>query len=178
MCLGRPMALFHLMWISALTVVDERCANVTGLLRAVHYLAVSGEWPYFYCVCLLVSLTLSLPSIHTQILTLEKPEPKVILKPPPQPQPLQNPPTTSPTPSPSPLPSSYATPTAAALDSSTNGTGDYVRDRHGSFLAADGRRTVPSTPAHIRRFDSQSLLSENSIASSRFDLTEGAPYPE
>uniref|UniRef100_A0A674B1R1 Extended synaptotagmin-like protein 3 n=1 Tax=Salmo trutta TaxID=8032 RepID=A0A674B1R1_SALTR len=119
-----------------------------------------------------------------RILTLEKPEPQVILnpqvilKPPPQPQPLQNPPTTSPTPSPSPLPSSYATPTAAALDSSTNGTGDYVRDRHGSFLAADGQRTVPSTPAHIRRFDSQSLLSENSIASSRFDLTEGAPYPD
>lgn len=130
---------------------------------------------------LLVSLTLSLPSIQTQILTLEKPEPKIILNPPPhpQPQPLQNPPTTSPTPSPSPSPSFYTTPTAAALNSSTNGFhGDYVRDLHGSFLAADGRRTVPSTPAHIRRFDSQSLLSENSIASSRFDLTEGAPYPE
>ncbi|KAK6292749.1 hypothetical protein J4Q44_G00373340 [Coregonus suidteri] len=66
-----------------------------------------------------------------------------------------------------------------ALDSSTNGFhGDYVRDRHGSFLAADGRRTAPSTPAHMRRFDSHSLLSENSIASSRFDLTEGAPYPD
>uniref|UniRef100_A0A8C7VV29 C2 domain-containing protein n=1 Tax=Oncorhynchus mykiss TaxID=8022 RepID=A0A8C7VV29_ONCMY len=116
-----------------------------------------------------------------RILTLEKPEPKIILNPPPhpQPQPLQNPPTTSPTPSPSPSPSFYTTPTAAALNSSTNGFhGDYVRDLHGSFLAADGRRTVPSTPAHIRRFDSQSLLSENSIASSRFDLTEGAPYPD
>ncbi|KAK7938881.1 hypothetical protein WMY93_002207 [Mugilogobius chulae] len=34
------------------------------------------------------------------------------------------------------------------------------------------------TSASMRRYDSQSLLSDNSIASSRFDLTEGAHYPE
>lgn len=37
--------------------------------------------------------------------------------------------------------------------------------------------TAPSTPS-MRRFDSRSLLSENSIASSRMDLSEGLPYPE
>lgn len=34
------------------------------------------------------------------------------------------------------------------------------------------------SPATMRRYDSQSLLSDNSIASSRFDLAEGANYPE
>uniref|UniRef100_A0A8D0ACC8 Extended synaptotagmin-like protein 3 n=1 Tax=Sander lucioperca TaxID=283035 RepID=A0A8D0ACC8_SANLU len=35
-----------------------------------------------------------------------------------------------------------------------------------------------ASPANMRRYDSHSLLSENSIASSRFDLSEGATYPE
>uniref|UniRef100_A0A3Q4HJ37 Extended synaptotagmin-like protein 3 n=1 Tax=Neolamprologus brichardi TaxID=32507 RepID=A0A3Q4HJ37_NEOBR len=35
-----------------------------------------------------------------------------------------------------------------------------------------------SSSANLRRFDSHSLLSENSIASSRFDLSDGATYPE
>lgn len=41
----------------------------------------------------------------------------------------------------------------------------------------------PGTPllregSQLRRYDSHSLLSENSIALSRFDLSEGAPFPE
>lgn len=34
------------------------------------------------------------------------------------------------------------------------------------------------SPTTVRRYDSQSLLSDNSISSSRFDLAEGAAYPE
>ncbi|RVE57847.1 hypothetical protein OJAV_G00203390 [Oryzias javanicus] len=35
-----------------------------------------------------------------------------------------------------------------------------------------------SSTANMRRYDSRSLLSENSLASSRFDLLDGASYPE
>uniref|UniRef100_A0A6Q2Y9W5 C2 domain-containing protein n=1 Tax=Esox lucius TaxID=8010 RepID=A0A6Q2Y9W5_ESOLU len=69
--------------------------------------------------------------------------------------------------------------TAAVPATSTNGfhEDDMTRSQ-GTLLAANGRRTAPSTPAHMRRYDSQSLLSENSIASSRFDLSDKAPYPD
>lgn len=50
--------------------------------------------------------------------------------------------------------------------------------RRGSFLAVEGRRSRPTTPSRIRRYDSHSLLSENSIASSRLDLADSTPYPE
>ncbi|XP_041929455.1 extended synaptotagmin-3 [Alosa sapidissima] len=40
-----------------------------------------------------------------------------------------------------------------------------------------GSQTAPSTPS-MRRFDSHSLLSDNSIASSRMDLVEALPYPD
>ena len=130
-----------------------------------------------------------------QILKIEKPQPKVVKDPPPQRQPQTQPLHSSqgdpgpPPASSSTLPSSHAQAPAYAQAPSSSQTpsagapsfnghqGDYVPQRHGSFLAADARRTAPSTPL-MRRYDSHSLLSENSIASSRFDLTEGASYPE
>uniref|UniRef100_A0AAY4B4T8 Extended synaptotagmin-3 n=1 Tax=Denticeps clupeoides TaxID=299321 RepID=A0AAY4B4T8_9TELE len=54
----------------------------------------------------------------------------------------------------------------------------YTPHRRGSLLAFDGQQTAPSTPNQLRRYDSQSLLSENAIAHSRLDLTNGLPYPE
>ncbi|XP_026865861.2 extended synaptotagmin-3 [Electrophorus electricus] len=50
--------------------------------------------------------------------------------------------------------------------------------RRGSLLPLEGRRSGPSTPSRMRRYDSHSILSENSLASSRFDLADGVPYPE
>ncbi|XP_067115308.1 extended synaptotagmin-3 [Osmerus mordax] len=124
-----------------------------------------------------------------RILKIEKPQPKVVKDPPPQRQPQAQPSQSSqggtgpPPASSSALPSSHAQASAHAQTTSAgapsfNGhQGDYVSQRHGSFLATDTRRTAPATPL-MRRYDSHSLLSENSIASSRFDLTEGASYPE
>ncbi|XP_062390423.1 extended synaptotagmin-3 [Sardina pilchardus] len=54
---------------------------------------------------------------------------------------------------------------------------DYNSPRRGSAWPYEGSQTAPSTPS-MRRFDSHSLLSDNSIASSRMDLVEGLPYPE
>ncbi|XP_019910686.3 extended synaptotagmin-3 isoform X2 [Esox lucius] len=142
-----------------------------------------------------------------RMLALEKPEPKAVSDSTPkvQAQPLQKPPapnlvpsstlTSAPSssvapPSSDPSSSSISTPssslshpsttlTAAVPATSTNGfhEDDMTRSQ-GTLLAANGRRTAPSTPAHMRRYDSQSLLSENSIASSRFDLSDKAPYPD
>ncbi|KAF4086723.1 hypothetical protein AMELA_G00087640 [Ameiurus melas] len=51
---------------------------------------------------------------------------------------------------------------------------DYMA-RRGSLLVSENRLTGST---RMRRYDSHSLLSENSIASSRFDLAEGVPYPD
>ncbi|XP_076854484.1 extended synaptotagmin-3 [Brachyhypopomus gauderio] len=70
-----------------------------------------------------------------------------------------------------------ANPTLAG--SSSNGLqAEHQPHRRGSFLTLDGRRSGPSTPSRMRRYDSHSILSENSIASSRFDLANSVPYPE
>ncbi|XP_043988455.1 extended synaptotagmin-3 isoform X1 [Gambusia affinis] len=47
--------------------------------------------------------------------------------------------------------------------------------RRNSFLASE---TSKHSTLNMRRYDSHSLLSENSIASSRFDLTDGASFPQ
>ncbi|XP_008401545.1 extended synaptotagmin-3-like isoform X2 [Poecilia reticulata] len=47
--------------------------------------------------------------------------------------------------------------------------------RRNSFLASE---TSKASNLNMRRYDSHSLLSENSIASSRFDLTDGASFPQ
>lgn len=47
--------------------------------------------------------------------------------------------------------------------------------RRGSLMVSDNRLT---SSARMRRYDSHSLLSENSLASSRMDLLDGVPYPE
>lgn len=55
---------------------------------------------------------------------------------------------------------------------------EYPAYRRSTFVATEGRLSDPSTPGPMRRYDSHSLLSENSIASSRFDLSDSVPYPE
>ncbi|KAK3568801.1 hypothetical protein QTP86_017404 [Hemibagrus guttatus] len=47
--------------------------------------------------------------------------------------------------------------------------------RRGSLMVSDNRLT---NSAQMRRYDSHSLLSENSIASSRLDLLDSVPYPD
>nr|XP_055072353.1 extended synaptotagmin-3 isoform X2 [Misgurnus anguillicaudatus] len=130
-----------------------------------------------------------------RILTLEKLEPKVIT-PPPQTQTQASssqtrtqtvPPASSSQPvqvdqkektfnSPVPL---SRTQTAPISSGSTNELqAEYAPYRRSLAVGADGRLSEPSTPSLMRRYDSNSLLSENSIASSRFDLSDNVPYPE
>lgn len=121
------------------------------------------------------------------MLSVEKPPPKVILNPPPQPnvapqtnqggQLLKPPPpvaTSTPT-----LPTSNAVTAAhfSGTPSQNSLNGQYAASHRGSMMALDTYPTA-SSASTMRRFDSHSLLSENSIASSRFDVSEGALYPE
>ena len=132
-------------------------------------------------------LIISSFSITLQVLSVEKPLPKVIPKPPPQlketPQTNQGGPLSKPPP-----PVATSTPTLHASNTqpaahfsgtpSQNGlNGQYAATHRGSMLSIDAYPSASST-SNMRRFDSHSLLSENSIASSRFDVSEGAPYPE
>ena len=148
--------------------------------------ARNGASRLIFCISLQHTFhTCSAPCPHpcshpsNQVLTIEKPEPEPILDPPPQPKPAQSapggkppaPPSGSGTPS-----AAAATPSRAALPVSPL-NGEYDGQRRGSFLGTSGRRTAPDTPM-MRRYDSHSLLSDNSIASSRFDLSEGASYPK
>ncbi|MCI4378069.1 hypothetical protein PGIGA_G00211620 [Pangasianodon gigas] len=58
--------------------------------------------------------------------------------------------------------------------SSSSGSQAENMARRGSLMVSQNRLT--GSP-RMRRYDSHSLLSENSIASSRLDLLEGVPYP-
>ncbi|XP_029700687.1 extended synaptotagmin-3 [Takifugu rubripes] len=123
-----------------------------------------------------------------RVLSVEKPPPKAIVNPkPPQPnvapqtnqggQLLKPPPpvaTSTPT-----LPTSNAVTAAhfSGTPSQNSLNGQYAASHRGSMMALDTYPTA-SSASTMRRFDSHSLLSENSIASSRFDVSEGAPYPE
>ncbi|KAM9347141.1 extended synaptotagmin-3 [Symphorus nematophorus] len=127
-----------------------------------------------------------------RVLTVEKPPPKVILNPPPQcKQPgaktdqggngpesaLSTAASSAPAQSSNTRPAVQFSTASQAADSQNGLNGDYLTHRRGSFLASETHQSSPST-SNMRRFDSHSLLSENSIASSRFDLSEGAQYPE
>ncbi|XP_028292545.1 extended synaptotagmin-3 [Gouania willdenowi] len=110
-----------------------------------------------------------------RILAVEEPPPKIILTPPPKQR------------EPGPGSSAPITPSSSVPAASSptqtpgpqNGSGEeYLPQRRGSFLAAQTSTSPSSAPSNMRRYDSHSLLSENSLGSSRFDLLEGAPYPE
>ncbi|XP_049341261.1 extended synaptotagmin-3 [Astyanax mexicanus] len=138
-----------------------------------------------------------------RVLKLEKPKPKVETPPaanlqkglndkpqqvqpkPTQQQPQPQPPVQSSQPVQKVPASTLPQEPAATMDgpvlnssSSVHQTAYVPHSRRGSFLATDGRRSRPTTPSRIRRYDSHSLLSENSIASSRLDLADSTPYPE
>lgn len=118
------------------------------------------------------------------MLSLDKPPPKAIPKPSPQtkvtPQTNQGHQVPKPPP-----PVATSTPPASNTNTAThlatashNGLKEqYAGSHRGSMLAIDTYPTA-SAGSNMRRFDSHSLLSENSIASSRFDVSEGALYPE
>lgn len=144
-----------------------------------------------------VSAVKFMSSIPQQVLNVEKPQPKIIPNPPQQvkqqkPQTNQASNGSVPTPSPvatasSPPPPSnvisatqvpaQASSPIRAGDSQNGSDVDYSSHRRGSFLASEAYRSPPSI-SNMRRYDSHSLLSENSIASSRFDISDGALYPE
>lgn len=62
-----------------------------------------------------------------------------------------------------------------APSSFSSGPQPEYKARRGSLMVSDNRLSGGN---QMRRYDSHSLLSENSIASSRLDLLEGVPYPE
>ncbi|XP_072253980.1 extended synaptotagmin-3 [Leuresthes tenuis] len=119
-----------------------------------------------------------------RILTVEEPPPKIIpssssqaKQQTPQNKPGDN--TSMSTPSSATVSSNNipAASSPAQLADSLNGSnGNYLSHRRGSFLASESLGS-PSN-SNMRRFDSHSLLSDNSIASSRFDISDGASYPE
>ncbi|XP_018537762.1 extended synaptotagmin-3 [Lates calcarifer] len=115
-----------------------------------------------------------------RVLAVEKPPPKVTLNHPPQAKPQtsqgSNGYVTTPALSSNNIPHTQASSPIRAGDSQNGSNEDHLAHRRGSFLASETLRSSPAT-ANMRRYDSHSLLSENSIASSRFDLSEGAPYP-
>uniref|UniRef100_A0A8C3A725 Extended synaptotagmin-like protein 3 n=1 Tax=Cyclopterus lumpus TaxID=8103 RepID=A0A8C3A725_CYCLU len=106
-----------------------------------------------------------------RILSIEKPPPKIILKPPPEDK-QQGPQTNQGGNAPASTPSAN-TSSSPAISSNT-GLAAWGDNQNGS----DETWQSPSSLSHMRRYDSQSLLSENSIASSRFDLSDGASFPE
>ncbi|XP_041858479.1 extended synaptotagmin-3 [Melanotaenia boesemani] len=109
-----------------------------------------------------------------RVLSVEKPPPKPT---PSSPPPVQQQPVSTPS---SASVSSNSIPAASSPiqpSNLLNSSGDnYSAHRRGSFLDTDTLRS-PSMAA-MRRYDSHSLLSENSIASSRLDISDGASYPE
>nr|XP_020500409.1 extended synaptotagmin-3-like isoform X1 [Labrus bergylta] len=116
-----------------------------------------------------------------RILSLEKPTPKVILNPPPHVR--QQGPQTNPggyaseSTAPFPASSSQASPPSQPADFQNGSNRNYLNHRRGSFLASETHKS-PSSTTNMRRYDSHSLLSENSMASSRLDLSDGGSYPE
>ncbi|KAK2850419.1 hypothetical protein Q7C36_009202 [Tachysurus vachellii] len=62
-----------------------------------------------------------------------------------------------------------------APSSFSSGPQPEYNARRGSLMVSDNRLSGVN---QMRRYDSHSLLSENSIASSRLDLLEGVPYPD
>ncbi|XP_068428085.1 extended synaptotagmin-3 [Clinocottus analis] len=110
-----------------------------------------------------------------RILSIEKPPPKIILKPPPEDkqQGLQT----------NQGGHAPASANAASSPALSSNAGSAARAASAPWLSenqngSDETWQPPSSLSHMRRYDSHSLLSENSIASSRFDLSEGASFPE
>ncbi|XP_040056589.2 extended synaptotagmin-3 [Gasterosteus aculeatus] len=112
-----------------------------------------------------------------RVLNLEKPPPKIIVKPPPQDK-QQRPQTNQGSNVPVSAPSANASSSPAL--SPNAGPAGHSSPAPSLADNKDGFQTWRSTSSlsNMRRYDSHSLLSENSIASSRFDLSEGASYPE
>ncbi|KAM7380824.1 hypothetical protein PAMP_004096 [Pampus punctatissimus] len=106
-----------------------------------------------------------------RILTEDKPPPKIV--PNPEEDKQQAPQTNQGASSSSTIPGTQTPSKVQAADSHNGFNEDYSTRYRGS---TEDRSSL-STP-NMRRYDSHSLLSENSIASSRFDLSEGASYPE
>ncbi|KAK2839528.1 hypothetical protein Q5P01_013268 [Channa striata] len=131
-----------------------------------------------------------------RILNVETPTPKTIPNPPQQvkqQKPQSSPASNGPVPTPAVTTASAAPPSSDIItttqassqvsspiragDSENGSKEDFSSHRRASFLASETYRSSPSL-SNMRRYDSHSLLSENSIASSRFDISEGAMYPE
>ncbi|XP_056293587.1 extended synaptotagmin-3 [Pseudoliparis swirei] len=112
-----------------------------------------------------------------RILSVERPPPKIILKPPPEDK-HHGSQTNQGGHAPAATPSAN-TASSPALSSNTGPAHALSAPRLADNQnGADEAWQSPSSLSHMRRFDSHSLLSENSIASSRFDLSEGASFPE
>uniref|UniRef100_A0A672Q5V1 Extended synaptotagmin-3-like n=1 Tax=Sinocyclocheilus grahami TaxID=75366 RepID=A0A672Q5V1_SINGR len=112
-----------------------------------------------------------------RILTLEKREPKVVT-PPDQPQtpvpaqPVQGIPKVPVSSVPLSRTQTAPVPMPSSVSSYNELQAEYTPYRRSTFVSTEPLRSTPSTPSQMRRYDSHSLLSENSIASSRFDLTD------
>nr|XP_061799792.1 extended synaptotagmin-3-like [Nerophis lumbriciformis] len=114
-----------------------------------------------------------------RILTLEQPPPKIIVTPQVEQQIPQNKANTvsSPAVPYDTSPAGQASPAVSPGNPRKFPPEDFSTHRRGSYLASEALRQSPATMS-MRRYDSHSLLSENTLASSRLDLADGASYPE
>ncbi|XP_077435251.1 extended synaptotagmin-3 [Vanacampus margaritifer] len=106
-----------------------------------------------------------------RILNVEQPAPKPVVGS------QQNPSASSAALSPNTNPAGQASSAAGPGSAHAFPPEDYATHRRGSYLASEALRPSPATMS-MRRYDSHSLLSENTLASSRLDLVDGASYPE
>ncbi|XP_042351179.1 extended synaptotagmin-3 [Plectropomus leopardus] len=110
-----------------------------------------------------------------RVLAIEKPPPKIVLNPPEDKQLRAR--------TNQEANASLATPNAASSAALSPNTVPAAQSVSPTRLAEnqngpDETWRSPSSTPNMRRYDSHSLLSENSMASSRFDVSEGASYPE
>lgn len=126
--------------------------------------------------------------IVLRILKLEKPTPPAVNPPVPKPQAKNQQKPQSPQTSSQPSfqsskldlneQASTLSPVPVSVSSSSGLQTEYAPIRRNSLLVSETNLAGATKSSGMRRYDSHSLLSENSIASSRLDLADSLPYPD
>ncbi|XP_049904035.1 extended synaptotagmin-3 isoform X1 [Epinephelus moara] len=112
-----------------------------------------------------------------RVLAVEKPQPKITVNPSPQDKQLKS--QTNQQANAAVSNPYAATSSSPALSPNTVPTvSDPTAQSLSPNWAPENHNSPDETTSNMRRYDSHSLLSENSMASSRFDVSEGASYPE
>ncbi|KAL7384995.1 hypothetical protein ABVT39_013185 [Epinephelus coioides] len=112
-----------------------------------------------------------------RVLTVEKPQPKITVNPSSQDKQLKSQTNQQANAAVS-NPSAAASSSPALSPNTVPTASDPTAQSLAPNWAPENHNGPDETTSNMRRYDSHSLLSENSMASSRFDVSEGASYPE